>query len=224
MSISKVRVTDMMHGIFPICRFAFAVTILCLTARLATAAEKADAKASKPASPANGGTARTVEEINAAGTYGIPNLELKNDENYARTSQELEPFRHVQPYKEHFLEQMVYSGPGRGLPEPEDVKSVKIGFIGPIMSTVSVATGGKSHEENLGIKMLQGAQLAIEHANEKGGYLENEHPVRVGGAATTTDSGALRAMKSSKWPTRTRSGRSSVRSTGPTRTSRFAWR
>ena len=56
--------------------------------------------------------------------------------------------------------QMEYTGPGRAIPEPEKVDSVKIGFIGPIMSTVSVATGGKSHEEALGIKMLQGAKLA----------------------------------------------------------------
>ena len=61
---------------------------------------------------------------------------------------------------------MEYTGPGRAIPEPgPELKSVKIGFIGPIMSTVSVATGGKSHEEVLGIKMLQGAKLAIEEAN-----------------------------------------------------------
>ena len=45
---------------------------------------------------------------------------------------------------------MEYTGPGRAIPEPEDVKTVKIGFIGPIESTVSVATGGKSHEETAG--------------------------------------------------------------------------
>ena len=48
---------------------------------------------------------------------------------------------------------MEYTGPGRAIPEPEHVETVKIGFIGPIMSTVSVATGGKSHEEVLGIQM-----------------------------------------------------------------------
>jgi ABC-type branched-subunit amino acid transport system substrate-binding protein len=35
---------------------------------------------------------------------------------------------------------------------------------------VSVATGGASHEEPLGRKMLQGAQLAVEQANARGGY------------------------------------------------------
>ena len=48
--------------------------------------------------------------------------------------------------------------------------SVKIGFLGPIEPTVSVATGGLSHEESLGRKMLHGAKLAIEQANARGGY------------------------------------------------------
>ncbi len=52
---------------------------------------------------------------------------------------------------------MEYTGPGRAIPEPPmDLKTVKIGFIGPIMSTVSVATGGKSHEEALGIRCCRG--------------------------------------------------------------------
>ena len=74
---------------------------------------------------------------------------------------------------------MEYTGPGRAIPEPSDVNAVKIGFIGPIMSTVSVATGGKSHEEPLGIKMLQGARLAIEEANAGGGYLKRDIPFEM---------------------------------------------
>jgi ABC-type branched-subunit amino acid transport system substrate-binding protein len=54
-----------------------------------------------------------------------------------------------------------------------------MGFIGPIMSTVSVATGGKSHEEPLGIQMLQGARLAIEEANASGGYLKRSLPFEL---------------------------------------------
>lgn len=124
-------------------------------------------------------TEQIVKAIDAAGTYGVPKLELRHQKSYARTSQDLEPFGFEQPFKRHFLDQMIYSGPGRGLPEPEDIKSVKIGFIGPIMSTVSVATGGASHEESLGIKMLQGAQLAIEQANAKGGYLKRHLPFEL---------------------------------------------
>jgi branched-chain amino acid transport system substrate-binding protein len=151
---------------------------------LACAAEKDEivtaVKETKPAgAKLDAETAKNLNEINAAGSYGLPNLDLRVDKNYARTSQELEPFRHVTPFKEHFLEQMVYSGPGRGLPEPENLESVKLGFIGPIMSTVSVATGGKSHEEDLGIKMLQGAQLAIEQANAAGGYTKRDIPFEL---------------------------------------------
>jgi ABC-type branched-subunit amino acid transport system substrate-binding protein len=120
-----------------------------------------------------------LRKIDAAGSHAIPDLGVRKDPNYAATSEDVEPFRGITPYKEHFLEQMEYAGPGRAIPEPEDVKTVKIGFIGPIMSTVSVATGGKSHEESLGIKMLQGARLAIEQANARGGYLKRKIPFEL---------------------------------------------
>ncbi len=134
----------------------------------------------EPAPPATDvETARNLKAIEAAGAYRIPDIKLKVDEDYARTSDDLAPFRHVTPYKQHFLEQMIYAGPGRGTPEPKDIDSVKLGFIGPIMATVSVATGGKSHEEDLGISMLRGAQLAIEQANKKGGYVKRHLPFKL---------------------------------------------
>jgi branched-chain amino acid transport system substrate-binding protein len=124
-------------------------------------------------------TAEVLDKINAASAYEVPDLGTRKDENYAQTAQDFEPYRHVKPYKQHFLEQLEYTGPGRAIPEPEQVDSVKIGFIGPIMSTVSVATGGKSHEEQFGIKMLQGSRLAIEHANAQGGYLKRKIPFEL---------------------------------------------
>jgi len=111
--------------------------------------------------------------------YHVPDLMLKRDQNYAYSATDVEPFRHVTPFKEHFLEQMEYTGPGRAIPEPEDLDTVKLGFIGPIMATVSVATGGKSHEEPLGIEMLRGARLAIDEANERGGYLKRGIPFEL---------------------------------------------
>ncbi|UCG31705.1 MAG: ABC transporter substrate-binding protein [Phycisphaerales bacterium] len=113
------------------------------------------------------------------GPYEVPELDLQKDHNYAHSAVDVEPFRHVTPYKEHFLEQMEYTGPGRAIPEPEHVDTVKIGFIGPIMATVSVATGGKSHEESLGIAMLRGCQLAIEQANARGGYTKRGIPFEL---------------------------------------------
>jgi ABC-type branched-subunit amino acid transport system substrate-binding protein len=124
-------------------------------------------------------TQQVLDKINSVSAYEVPDLGLKEEHNYARTSQDVTPFGHVEPYKQHFLVQMEYTGPGRAIPEPEHVETVKLGFIGPIMSTVSVATGGKSHEEALGIKMLQGARLAVEEANAKGGYLKRQVPFEL---------------------------------------------
>ncbi len=125
-------------------------------------------------------TAKVVKEINSLTPYQVPNLPLKIDTNYGNTPDDVEPYGGVKPYKRHFLTQMEYTGPGRAIPEPgPGLKAVKIGFIGPIMSTVSVATGGKSHEEALGIKMLQGARLAVEEANARGGYLKRKIPFDI---------------------------------------------
>ena len=124
-------------------------------------------------------TREVLQKINSVSAYEVPDLDLREDEDYAKTTREFEPFRHVEPYKQHFLLQLEYTGPGRAIPEPEHIETVKLGFIDPIMSTVSVATGGKSHEEPLGIKMLQGARLAIEKANAKGGYLKRKIPFEL---------------------------------------------
>lgn len=114
------------------------------------------------------------------GSYTAPQVQLITNLNYASSSADVEPFGGVKPYKEHFLVQMEYTGAGRGIPEPEHVDTVKIGFLGPIMPTVSVATGGKSHnEEQLGISMLRACRMAIEEANASGGYLKRRIPFEL---------------------------------------------
>lgn len=120
-----------------------------------------------------------VAKIEAAGAYRVPDVALQKDENYANTSVDVEPFRGVKPWKENFLLQMAYTGAGRAIPEPAHVDTVRVGFIGPIMPTVSVATGGRSHEETLGIPMLQGARLAVEQWNTRGGYLKRKVPFEL---------------------------------------------
>jgi ABC-type branched-subunit amino acid transport system substrate-binding protein len=120
-----------------------------------------------------------LKRIDAAGAYDVPDLNLKKDENYANTSVDVEPFGGQKPFKENFLTQLTYWGAGRAKPEPEDLKSVKVGFIGPILPTVSIATGGKSHEEALGIPMLNGSKLAIEEWNARGGYLKRKIPFEL---------------------------------------------
>jgi branched-chain amino acid transport system substrate-binding protein len=122
---------------------------------------------------------KLLDKIDSLSAYQTPGLPLRTDKEYAHTVKELEPFHHVEPFKTHFRTQLEYTGPGRSLPEPTDLNSVKIGFIGPLYPTVSVATGGKSHEEILGKKMYQGCQLAIEEANARGGYLKRKLPFEL---------------------------------------------
>ncbi len=125
-------------------------------------------------------TAEVLRRINGLSPYETPDLRLRQDTVYANTPVDYEPFGAIKPYKEFFLKQIDYTGPGRAIPEPgPELKSVKIGFIGPIMSTVSVATGGKSHEEALGIKMLEGAKLAMEEWNARGGYFRRHIPFEM---------------------------------------------
>ncbi len=123
---------------------------------------------------------KVLEEINSVNAYQVPQIPPKRVAVYAYTPVDVVPFRHVEPQRRFFLDQMEYWGAGRAKPEPEDIKTVKIGFIGPLIPTVSVAVGGQSHnEERMGIKMLQGAKLAIEEANERGGYWRRGIPFEL---------------------------------------------
>jgi len=164
-------------------RYAELATAILMMIPLAACADPAGKPANRgdgrPSIPVDEETVTILREINSLNPYQWPTLPLKTDENYAHTSRDLEPFRHVQPHRRHFLEQIEYWGPGRSIPEPADVKTVKIGFIGPIEPTVSVAIGGRSHEEALGIPMLHGCKLAIEEANAKGGYLKRKIPFEL---------------------------------------------
>ena len=116
--------------------------------------------------------------------------QVRADSSYGLIPEEYRPFSNFEdPYKEFFLTVLEYPGYGRNLPEPDSVETVKIGFIGPIMRSVSESYGGPdevtirvnqrqvrwdgygaSHLAPLGIKMLQGAQLAVVQENEGGGY------------------------------------------------------
>lgn len=86
----------------------------------------------------------------------------QNSENYGNTPDELVPYgRYQKAYKYFFEEPQPFLGPGREKPAPDDLETVRIGFLGPLEGSV---------EQHLGIQMLQGAMLALEEANEKGGY------------------------------------------------------
>ncbi len=104
----------------------------------------------------------------------------ENEKIYGETPHDYIPYkRFSSPYKRFFDVPNEYHGYGRNIAEPTDITEVKIGFLGPIEKTVSVATGGASHEESLGKKMLQGAELAIQHANANGGYRNTGIPYKL---------------------------------------------
>ena len=153
--------------------------VLILAAGTAALPEEKPAKTAWPGLEVDADMKAILDVIKSAGAYRVPDLDIKKDRNYAQTPVDIEPFGPVQPFREHFLEQIEYTGPGRAIPEPENLETIKIGFIGPIMSTVSVATGGVNHDVALGIQMLRGTRLAIEEANDRGGYLDRSIPFEL---------------------------------------------
>jgi ABC-type branched-subunit amino acid transport system substrate-binding protein len=83
---------------------------------------------------------------------------------YANTPEDLRPYGNfAAPYYEFYQTQVEYNGAARDAAtlKPADVDEVRIGFLGPI----------ENHpDQALGQMMLNGAQLAVEEANARGGY------------------------------------------------------
>ena len=69
--------------------------------------------------------------------------------------------KYQKAYKYHFLEPLGFYGAGREEPPPAGLKEVRIGFLGPLDGSIIVPYGKQ---------MLNGATLALEEANKKGGY------------------------------------------------------
>lgn len=81
---------------------------------------------------------------------------------YGNTTEELFPYHKFQKaYKYHFIEPVQFYGAGRDKQAPKDLTEVRIGFLGPLEGSPIVS---------LGKQMLNGSILAIEQANENGGY------------------------------------------------------
>lgn len=96
------------------------------------------------------------------GVFNSTLLSQSKADSYGNTPAELLPYRQFQkPYKFFFAEPQRFLGPGREKSPPPGLKAVKIGFLGPLKG---------SPEAPLGQGMLQGATLALEEANEQGGY------------------------------------------------------
>ncbi|HEX4308795.1 MAG TPA: ABC transporter substrate-binding protein [Acidobacteriaceae bacterium] len=81
---------------------------------------------------------------------------------YAGEPADLLPYaKFSQPYDVNYTQPNRYFGAARDIPDPADISEVRIGFIGPI---------AKQADQVFGLRMLHGAQLAIDEANARGGY------------------------------------------------------
>jgi branched-chain amino acid transport system substrate-binding protein len=81
---------------------------------------------------------------------------------YAGEPKDLSPYsKFAAPYDLNYIHPNIYVGSGRDIPEPKNLTEVRIGFFGPI---------DHNPQQVFGLRMLHGAQLAVEEANARGGY------------------------------------------------------
>jgi ABC-type branched-subunit amino acid transport system substrate-binding protein len=81
---------------------------------------------------------------------------------YAGEPRDLSPYaKFEKPYYQNYLQPNIYYGSGRDIPDPKDITEVRIGFFAPVESSPDAADG---------LRMLNGAQLAVDEANARGGY------------------------------------------------------
>jgi len=83
---------------------------------------------------------------------------------YASEPKDLQPYsKFAEPYDHNYTQTNVYSGAARDIPDPNlnDLTEIRIGFLGPI---------DKNPDQVFGQRMLNGAQLAVDQANQRGGY------------------------------------------------------
>jgi branched-chain amino acid transport system substrate-binding protein len=83
-------------------------------------------------------------------------------EPYAGEPADLSPFeKFSKPYYLNYTTPNIYFGAGRDIPDPKNVSEVRIGFFGPIEHNPDAVYG---------LRMLHGAQMAVDEANANGGY------------------------------------------------------
>ena len=86
----------------------------------------------------------------------------EKDLKYGKTPDKFFPYNNFQKaYKYHFIEPIEFYGAGREKAPPKNLTEVRIGFLGPLEGSPLVS---------LGRQMLNGSVLAIEQANNRGGY------------------------------------------------------
>ena len=86
----------------------------------------------------------------------------KEDTNYGNTPDKQVPYANYQEaYIQHFIEEQLFTGAGREKSEPKGLTEVRLGVLAPLEGNVLVPQGKQ---------LLQGASLAVEEANARGGY------------------------------------------------------
>jgi len=86
----------------------------------------------------------------------------EKDDNYGKTPSEMLPYGNYQDaYIYHFHEPQLFLGAGREKKEPAGLTEVRVGVLAPLSGDVLSPQGNQ---------LLQGAMLAAEEANERGGY------------------------------------------------------
>jgi ABC-type branched-subunit amino acid transport system substrate-binding protein len=84
-------------------------------------------------------------------------------EPYANEPADMSPYsRFVKPYYFHYTQPTIWNGPGREKPDPKDITEVRIGVLGPVSEN--------DPDYSFGLRLLHGAELAVEEANARGGY------------------------------------------------------
>ena len=86
----------------------------------------------------------------------------EKEDNYGNTPKNWVPYANFEnAYIQHFMEPQAFTGAGREKPEPAGLKEVRLGVLAPLEGNVLVPQG---------MQLLQGATLAVEQANKRGGY------------------------------------------------------
>lgn len=81
---------------------------------------------------------------------------------YAGEPADLSPYaKFSAPYDLNYTHPNIYAGAGREIPDPKDISEVRIGFFGPV---------DQNPDSVFGLRMLHGAQLAVDEWNARDGY------------------------------------------------------
>jgi branched-chain amino acid transport system substrate-binding protein len=101
--------------------------------------------------------AYTVEPLLPAGAPAVQKQEEGEYPYYGNCPADLLPYRNIEPYYKYWLTRLPFRGPGRDYPDPQNLKSLKVGLLSP------PPYGPEAQRGEMGRK---GVKLAFDEANE----------------------------------------------------------